>query len=150
MRRTKTGVAPSIDVMESRVLLSAASPLLSKHALSGVVRDVKAIVSTLAKTRDTVQASANLTVLSSQIPSGAEGLAPSWQNDVGLYQPHSVKSILTTQRRILGDLYRFVQGGVNVGNSSPTSWVRVPPHPPIPARPRGARPLRCPRQLSTA
>ena len=116
MRRTKMGVLPSVDVMEPRVLLSTAAPLLSKHALSGVVRDVRAIMSTLAKTEDTVQASAQLTRLSSRIPSGPEGLAPSWQSDIGLYRPHSARSIITTERRILGDLYRYVQGGVDGGN----------------------------------
>jgi hypothetical protein len=63
MRRTKTSILPCVDLMEPRLLLSTAAPLLSKQALSGVVRDVKAIVSTLAKTHDTVQASASLTEL---------------------------------------------------------------------------------------
>jgi hypothetical protein len=110
------GVSPSVDVMEPRVLLSTAAPLLSKHALNGVVRDVRTIMSTLARTEDTVQASIQLSKLSSRIPSGPEGLAPSWQSDIGLYRPHSPGSIITTQRRILGDLYRYVQGGVNGGN----------------------------------
>jgi hypothetical protein len=97
-------------------VLSAAAPLLSHHALTGVVRDVKAIMSTLARTEDTVQATVDLTQLSSRIPSGPEGLAPSWQSDLGLYRPDSPRSILTTQRRILGDLYRYVQGGTVAGN----------------------------------
>jgi len=116
MRRRKMSVLPSVDVMEPRVLLSTAAPLLANHALSGVVRDVRAIMSTLAKTEDTVQASAHLTGLSSRIPSGPEGLAPSWRSDIGLYRPHSAKSIITTERRILGDLYRYVQDGVDGGN----------------------------------
>ena len=116
MRRTKTGFSPSVDVMERRVLLSTAAPLLSKPALSGVVRDVKAIIHTLARTEDTAQASAQLTALSSRIPSGPEGLAPSWQSDIGLYRPHSARSIITTQRRILGDLHRYVQGGIDGGS----------------------------------
>jgi len=120
MRRTKMGFSPSVDVMEPRVLLSTAAPLLSKPALSGVVRDVKAIMSTLAKTEDTVQASAQLTTLSSRIPSGPEGLAPSWRSDMGHYRPHSARSIITTERRILGDLYRYVQGGFDGGNPQVT------------------------------
>ena len=116
MRRTKMSVSPSVDVMEPRVLLSHATPLLSKHALSGVVRDVRAIMGTLAKTENTVQASAQLTGLSSRIPSGPEGLAPSWQSDIGLYRPHSARSLITTQRRILSDLYRYVQGGIEGGD----------------------------------
>jgi hypothetical protein len=110
------GILPSVDIIESRVLLSTAVPLLSKHALSGVVHDVKAIVSTLAKTQDTVQASAHLTGLSSRIPSGPEGLAPSWRSDIGLYHAHSARSVIATERRILGDLYRYVQAGVDGGN----------------------------------
>ena len=120
MRRTKMGVSPSVDVLEPRVLLSTAAPLVSKHALSGVVRDVRAIMSTLAKTEDTVQASAHLTRLSSRIPSGPEGLAPSWRSDIGLYRPHSARSIVATERRILGDLHRYVRGGVDGGNRTVT------------------------------
>ena len=120
MRRTKMSILPSVDVMEPRVLLSTAAPLLSKHALSAVVRDVKAIMSTLAKTEDTGQASAQLTGLSTRIPSGPEGLALSWQSDLGLYRPQSARSIVTTERRILGDLYRYVQGGVDGSNPPAT------------------------------
>jgi hypothetical protein len=116
MRKAKTGVLPGVDVMEPRLLLSTAAPLLSKHALSGVVRDVRDIMSTLAKTADTVQASAHLTALSSGVPSGTEGLAPLWRSDIGLYRPHSARSLLTTQRRILGDLDSYVQGGVDGGD----------------------------------
>jgi hypothetical protein len=111
MRRTKKSVSPSLDVIEPRVLLSTAAPFLSQHPLNGVVRDVKAIMSTLARTEDTVQASDHLTRLSSRIPSGPEVLAPSWRSDIGLYRPHSARSILTTQRQILGDLHRYVHGG---------------------------------------
>jgi hypothetical protein len=116
MRRTKTSILPSVEVMEPRLLLSIARPLLSKHATSGVVREVRAIVSTLAKTQDTVQASTQLTGLSSHVPSGPEGLAPSWQSDVGLYRPHSARSIAATQKRLIGDLYRFIQRGLDSGN----------------------------------
>jgi hypothetical protein len=116
MRRTKTGILPSVDVMEPRLLLSTAAPLLTKQALTGVVREVRAIVSTLARTENTVQASAQLTALSSQISSGSAGLALSWQSDVALYRPHSAKSILTMEKRIVGDLNRYIQGGVDARN----------------------------------
>jgi hypothetical protein len=121
MRRTKMSISPSLDVIEPRVLLSTAAPFLSYHALSGVVRDVRAIMGTLAKTENTVQASAHLTRLSSRIPSGPEGLAPAWQSDIGLYRPHSARSVITTERRILGDLYRYVQGEVASGSTIPTT-----------------------------
>ena len=116
MRRTKTGVLPSVDVMEPRLLLSTAAPLLSKHALTGVVREIRAIGSTLAKTGDTAQASAQLAGLSSQIPSGSAGLALSWQSDIGLYRPHSARSIVSMETRIVGDLYRYNRGVVDGGN----------------------------------
>jgi hypothetical protein len=120
MRRTKTSILPSVDLMEPRLLLSTAAPFLSKHELTGVVREVKAIVHTLAKTGDTVQASTSLTELSSQLPSGPEELAPSWQSDINLYRPGSAKSIIVTERRILGDLYLYVQDGVDGGDSPVT------------------------------
>jgi hypothetical protein len=116
MRRTKTGVLPSVDVMEPRLLLSTAAPLLSKHALTGVVREVRAIVSTLAKTGNTAQAGAQLTELASQIPTGSTALALSWQSDLGLYRPHSAWSAVTTETRIVSDLYRDIQAGVANSN----------------------------------
>src|SRR4051812_9067962 len=120
MRRTKTGISPSVDVLEPRVLLSTAAPLLSKQALRGVVRDVRAVMSALAKTEDTVRASAHLTRLSSRIPAGPEGLAPSWRSDIGLYRPHSARSIVAAEKRILGDLHRYVRGGIGGGNRPAT------------------------------
>jgi hypothetical protein len=117
MRRTKTAFLPNADVMEPRLLLFAPAPLLSHHALTGVVREVNAIVKTLAKTDDVVQASTQLTGLASQIPFGSEGLAPTWQSDFGrLYRPHSTRSVITMQKRIVADLVRFDQRGIEVGN----------------------------------
>jgi hypothetical protein len=116
VRRTKTGFLPGVDRMEARLLLSTAAPPLSKHALTGVVREVRAIVNTLARTENTVQASAQLSGLSSQVSSGSVALALSWQADIGLYRPHSVKSINTTERRVLSDLYLFIQRAVDGGD----------------------------------
>lgn len=116
MRRMKTGVVPSVDAMEPKLLLSTAAPLLSRHALTGVVREVRAIVSTLAKTGNTVQASGQLTDVASQIPTGSAVLALSWQSDLGLYRPHSARSVMTTETRIISDLYRDIQGGVASSN----------------------------------
>jgi hypothetical protein len=73
-------------------------------------------MTTLARTEDTAQASAQLTGLSSRIPTGPQGLAPSWQGDIGLYRPHSARSISTTERRILDALYSYVQGGIEGGS----------------------------------
>jgi hypothetical protein len=120
MRRTKTGVLPSVDAMESRLLLSTAAPLLARHALTGVVREVRAIVSTLARTDDTTQANAELTGLSAQISSESAGLALAWQIDLGLYRPHSARSKITTEQRIIADLYRYDEVGVG-GGSGPVS-----------------------------
>jgi hypothetical protein len=116
MRRTKMAVCPSLDAMEARELLSVATPLVSQRALNGLVREVRLIMSTLSKTKDTAVASAHLTTLSSRIPSGPEELAPAWQSDLGLYRPRAARSIIATQRQILSDLYRYVQGGVDAGN----------------------------------
>jgi len=120
-----------LDVLEPRLLLSTAAPLLSKHALAGVVREVRAIVGTLAKTQDSAQARAQLTVLSSQIPSGSTGLSQSWQSDLALYRPHSSRSVMTTETRIVGDLYRFIQGGANAGNRPVSGSGSTAPAAPI-------------------
>jgi hypothetical protein len=116
MARTTPRRAPSLDVLESRELLSTATPLLSQHALNGVVRDVRAIMGSLARTEDAAQAGARLTRLSSRLPYGEVTLAPAWQNDLGFYRPGSTWSLMATRRQILGDLYRYVQGGFVGGN----------------------------------
>ena len=148
MRRSKRGISPNVNVMESRELLSTAATVFSERALNGVVRDVKAIMGTLAKTENTVQASANLANLSARIPSGPQALAPSWQSDLSRYRPHSTRSVVTTERLILGDLYRYIQSNVNgvappipgSGSSSnppptsgPGSGEGMPPPAPAPA-----------------
>jgi hypothetical protein len=143
MRRTKKRVSPSVDLVEPRVLLSAAAPLLTQHALNGVVRDVKAIMSALARTEDTVRASARLTELSSRIPSGRQGLAPVWLKDLEVYSPHSARSVSRTENRILHDLYRYdrvVGGGGNQpvpgSGSTPPPTTRPSPggtNSPVPA-----------------
>jgi hypothetical protein len=84
--------------------------------LNGVVREVRAIVGTLAKTANTVQASAQLSGLASHIPFASEGLAPKWQSDLWLYRTHSARSIVATEKRLVGDLNLFVQSGVGGGN----------------------------------
>jgi hypothetical protein len=116
MRTTKRNLALSVDIMESRLLLSTVAPLVSEHALNGLVRDVKVIMSTLARTENTVQASARLTNLSSRIPSGPEELAPSWQGDIAFYRPHSARSIVATERLILDDLDLYVEDGSDGDN----------------------------------
>ena len=85
-------------------------------------------MSTLARTQDVGQATAQLDNLSSQIPSGPAGLAPTWQVDIGLYRPHSARSITTAESRILGDLRRYVQGGnrAAIGSGSPTPTTTGP------------------------
>jgi Macro domain len=131
MRRTKTAFLPSVDVMEPRLLLFAAIPLLSHHGLTVVVREVDAIVKTLAKTEDVVQASTQLTGLASQVPSGSEGLAPAWQNDLGLYRPHSERSVITMQKRIVAQLVRFDQLGFDGGNQPVSGSGSTTPTTPI-------------------
>ena len=64
MKRTTTGLLPLVEAMEPRWLLSTATPLLSRQAMNGVIREVKAIVGELARTSDTVQASSQLSGLS--------------------------------------------------------------------------------------
>ena len=123
MRRTKTSVLPGVDVMETRLLLSTAAPHMARRALTGIVHDIKAIVSTLARTDNTVQAGAQLTGLSSQVPSGSASLLNlSWQIDLGLFRPHSQRSAITTEKRLLGDLYRAIEsagsGGSGPGSAS--------------------------------
>jgi hypothetical protein len=129
MRRTKTVVLPNVDVMEPRLLLSTAAPLLSKHALAGAVREVRAIVGTLARTEDTVQASAQLTALATQISPGSAGLALSWQRDIGLYRPHSARSVIATDTRIVGDLNRYNHIGVSGGNQPASGSTSTNPNP---------------------
>ena len=117
--------------MDARVLPSAAAPLLTQHALHGVVREVRATMNTLARTGDAAGASGKLNALASSIPSGSEGLAPMWRNDLGLYRPNRPGSVAVAETRILGDLRRFVRGGRQGGGGAPVaSPAPTPPEPP--------------------
>jgi hypothetical protein len=150
MRRAKTSFSPGIDTMEPRLLLSTAAPLVSRRELTGVVREIKAIVSSLARTDDTIQASTRLNGLSSQIPSGAETVAVAWQNDLARYRPHSAKSAISTEQRIISALDRLIAEGTQSvsgagsttstnpnqglpGTGTPVNPPTPPPNPPAPS-----------------
>jgi len=114
--------------MESRALPSAATPLLSSHALHAIVHDVKAIVRMLSMTDAVGHARVHLTRLASRIPGGADRLAPAWRYDVGLFNPHTAGSIGPVRHRLLEDLDRFVRGGAG-GIGSIGSGPTNPPAP---------------------
>jgi hypothetical protein len=119
--------------MEPRTLLSTGAPLLSGRALSNVVHDVRSIMHALARTGNTIRAGAELTSLSSRIPSGTEELAPTWRSDLALYRTHNPGSVSATEARVLADLDRYVRGG---GGGSP---VAAPAPPPQPGSTQGTR-----------
>jgi hypothetical protein len=120
MRRTKPALSPTVDVMEPKLLLSAAASLDSARALDRVVHEVRGVVNLLARTADTAQASAQLTGLASEISPSSSGLSTSWQNDLALYRPGSQRSAIAIQKRIIIDLHHFLQGGINGGSQSPS------------------------------
>jgi hypothetical protein len=124
MRRPQKWISPRVEVMESRALPSAATPLLTMHSLHGIVRDVRAIVRTLSATDAIGQANAHLGRLASRIPGGSAQLAPAWRNDVALYSPHTAKSGGSVEKRLLDDLSRFVRGGA--GATGPGSTIPPP------------------------
>lgn len=117
MKRTNSSVSPSLDVLEPRCLLSSGALLESRGALTVDVREIKGIVTALARTNDTVQASTELTELSSQVPSASPRLALAWQIDLGLFSPHSHRSMVATERRLIADLYRDIPSGGESGNA---------------------------------
>jgi hypothetical protein len=130
MRKTKPRAFPSVDIMEPRLMLSTAAPLLSRHALAVVTHEIKAIVTTLARTQNTVQAGTNLKTLTAQLPSATGTLNSAWQSDLGFYHPHSVRSVVTTQNRILTDLYRYDYAYNSEGESpQPGSGASGPSNP---------------------
>jgi hypothetical protein len=122
MRRAKTNFVPGIATMEPRLLLSTAASLVSRHELTGVVHEIKVIVSSLARTDDTVLASSQLSGLTSRLPSGSERLAAAWQSDLARYRPHSAKSAFSTEQRIINTLKHLVaEGTQSASGSGPTT-----------------------------
>jgi hypothetical protein len=111
MRRPSKKIAPGVDALEPRTLLSTGAPLLSERALHAVVHEVRSIMGTLVRTGNTGRAGAELTTLASRIPSGSKELAPTWRSDLALYRPGTPGSGTATRTRILDDLYRYVEGG---------------------------------------
>jgi hypothetical protein len=101
--------------MEPRELLSGAPPALTMQAYNAVVGDVKDVMGTLAKAHDFSAAQLSLAELSSRIPFGRQGLSPTWAGDLGIYSPRAPRSGLAMQRQILGDLNRYIEGGVGAG-----------------------------------
>ncbi len=127
MPRTKQSIKPSVEVVEPRVLLSAAARPVSPHTLNAVARDVRGIMTTLSRTENTARASAQLTRLSSRIPSGRAGLAPAWRQDLTVYNPRAAVSVVAAQNLILADLYRYA--AARIGGNQP---VTAPPPSPMP------------------
>lgn len=119
MKPTKRRVAPVVDAMEPRTLLSTGATLLSSHALRGVVHRVHVIVANLVRSGDTDRASAALANLAARIPSGTEQLAPAWRADLARYQPANPGSGMATQRRLLRGLNHFVRGHASGGGVGP-------------------------------
>ncbi len=133
MRRSKT-LAPGVDPVEPRVLLSSVPMVPVPPGLHGVVREVHQIVGELARTGQVLRAEIQLTRLSAQIPGGPEILAPHWRADLGMYRPYMRGSVGAVRTRILGDLYGFVRVGLPPGGV-------LPPLPyPSPTGPTGPLP----------
>ncbi len=115
MPRIKRSVSLRVETMESRELLSGVVPVLTMQTYNAVVGDVKNVMGTLAKTHNFSAAQLSLTNLSSSIPFGRQELSPTWVGDLGIYSPQVPRSGLAMQNQILGDLNRYIDGGVSAG-----------------------------------
>ncbi len=138
MRRSKT-LAPGVDPVEPRVLLSSVPMVPAPPGLHGVVREVHQIVGELAQTGQVRRADIQLTRLAAQIPGGPEILAPLWRADLGMYRPHMRGSVAAVRVVILDELYGFARVGLPPGRVLPSPQPYPPrsgsplPYPPRPS-----------------
>ncbi len=115
MSRRMDRVLLGVEAMESRALLSGATPVLTMSTYNTVVAQVGNVMGTLAKTHNFSAAGTMLTNVSAERPYGRQQLAPTWVGDLGIYNTRVPGSGLVMQGQILNDLYRYVVAGVAAG-----------------------------------
>ncbi len=126
MRRLKT-LAPGVDPVEPRVLLSSVPMAPVPPGLPGVVRDVRLILAEMARTGQVHRASVELTNVSARLTNGLEVLSPQWQVDLAQYRPHVKGSIAAVRGHILNELYGFARFGLPPGGGLPSPLPCPPP-----------------------
>lgn len=115
MRKCKRRLAPQVELVESRELLTAVLPVLTMHTYHEVVAQVRGTVEGLARTHNVNLAGHRLSAIATEVPLGTQQLAPSWLRDLGAYNPHVRGSALTLERQLVHDLKQDVAAGVAAG-----------------------------------
>jgi hypothetical protein len=115
MRKCKGRLAPRVESMESRELLSGVLPVLNMHTYHEVVAQVRNTVVGLARTHNVSHAAHRLTAIATEVPLGPQQLAPGWLRDLQAYNPHVHGAAVTLERQLVHQLNQDLVAGVAAG-----------------------------------
>jgi hypothetical protein len=106
--RTRRQLHVNVESLEGKALLSAL-PVLSLSTYNHVLGQIGGAAGTFAKTHNENAFVGSLSRISYEIPYGHAQLFPTWQSDVGIYQPGVVGSGSQMVAQLKADLTGYVQ-----------------------------------------
>lgn len=115
MRKPKTRIAPRVETMETRSMLSGFTPVLLMGTVKLVATAVDRTVLHLTRTDQLNDGPAQIAALALNIPDGSQTLAPAWQSALASYNPQTPGSWRTFTLQVCADLKQDVAAGVAAG-----------------------------------
>ena len=114
MLRTRRQFRANLEGLEGKALMSNL-PILTPHTLGQVVHLIDRAAGTFAKTHNENTFVGNLSQISYKVPYGHSQLLPTWQSDVGIYDPTVPGSGVAMVKQLKADLISYVQTSVAEG-----------------------------------
>jgi hypothetical protein len=94
---------------------AAPTPVLTQHTLNQVEHQIDQAAGTLAKTHNENAFAGRLAQISYEIPYGHTQLLPTWQSDMGIYDPSEPGSGVMMVGQLKSDLLSYVHTAVASG-----------------------------------
>jgi hypothetical protein len=114
MIRSRRRFQAGIESLEGKALLSAI-PMLSQATFNQVLKQIDRAAGTFAKTHNENAFVGSLSQISYKVPYGHNQLLPTWQSDVGIYNPTVPGSGMAMVKQLKTDLTNYVQTAVSEG-----------------------------------
>ena len=114
MMRTRRRFSVNVEPLEGKALLSTL-PILSQGTVNQVLHQIDRAAGTFAKTHNENAFVASLSQISTKGPYGHDQLFPTWQSDVGIYDPTVPGSGVTMVTQLKADLKDYVRTAVADG-----------------------------------
>jgi hypothetical protein len=106
--RTRRKLHVNVESLEGKALMSGL-PVLSLSTYNHVIAQIGRAAGTFAKTHNENVFVATLSQISHEIPYGHSQLFPTWQADVGIYQPGTPGSGTAMVKQLDVDLQSYVE-----------------------------------------